>query len=346
MDNQIAYDQGLRPHGNHTASPMPPAPPAAPGRPSAKSNGGVLLVAAAVLLLLLAGAQGYVSFRAQYAFIDHAKRTRVPSMLEALGLDTGAIIFALLALSLARRGRSCRIERALNVACALGSMTMNLLAADLTSPRSVTVWVMPSVLYAFASDRLIAVVRRWVQPSEPPADATHDGSPWRALGRLALWPLRLVFDPIGTLAGLRRWIIAATPVAPGGHVVTATVTSRSPDHQAHGGTVSGGRGLGPGRALAKPLTPPVPSPLALTPGENKREALIRLYEQRGSAGDPRYRDRAKAAQVAGEIAGLIGYHPGTARRELAKYLATLPMNGNGHSPGPQPERADNAQEVT
>ena len=57
------------------------------------------------LLLLLAAAQGYVSFRAQYTFVDHAKHSHVPSTLEALGLDTGAVIFALLALSLARRGR-------------------------------------------------------------------------------------------------------------------------------------------------------------------------------------------------------------------------------------------------
>ena len=68
-------------------------------------KGGGLLAAASCLLLLLAAAQGYVSFRAQYAFVDHAKHTRIPSVLEALGLDTGAVIFALLALSLARRGR-------------------------------------------------------------------------------------------------------------------------------------------------------------------------------------------------------------------------------------------------
>ncbi len=43
------------------------------------------------LLLLLAAAQGYVSFRAQYTFVDHAKRAHVPSILEALGLDTGAV---------------------------------------------------------------------------------------------------------------------------------------------------------------------------------------------------------------------------------------------------------------
>ena len=66
-------------------------------------NGGTLLIAASCLLLLVAAAQGYVSVRAQYAFVDHAKHARVPFTLEALGLDTGAVIFALLALSLARR---------------------------------------------------------------------------------------------------------------------------------------------------------------------------------------------------------------------------------------------------
>ncbi len=143
-------------------------PEARPGassatQPEQRDGGTLLLVVASALLLLLAAAQGYVSFRAQYTFIDQAKHAHIPSLLEALGLDTGAVIFALLALSLARRGRRGSVERVLNVACALGSMTMNLLAANLASPRSVTVWVLPSALYALASDRLIAVVRRWVQ---------------------------------------------------------------------------------------------------------------------------------------------------------------------------------------
>ncbi len=249
-----------------------------------RGTGGGLLTGAAVLLLLLAAAQGYVSFRAQYTFIDHAKRMHVPSVLEALGLDTGAVIFALLALSLARRGQSGTVERVLNVACAVGSMVMNLLAADLTSPRSVTVWVMPSVLYAFASDRLIAVVRRWVRAGSPGSDAAHERSPWRSLAAALLWTLRLALDPIGTLTGFRRWILAAVPTAP--------------------------RGLLPAGA-------PADEP----PGETKREMLIRLYEERGTAGDPRYGNPAKTAQLAGELASQIGYHAGTARRELAKYVA-------------------------
>lgn len=70
------------------------------------------------------------------------------------------------------------------------------------------------------------------------------------------------------------------------------------------------------------------------PGERKREALIGLYEQRGQDSDPRYGNRAKTAALAGEIAALIGYHAGTARRELARYIADQP--GSVAHPEPKP----------
>jgi hypothetical protein len=322
-------------------------------RRSSAVQGGGMLAAASGLLLLLAAAQGYVSFRAQYAFVDHAKHTRIPSVLEALGLDTGAVIFALLALSLARRGRPGTVERVLNVACALGSLAMNLLAANLTSPRSITVWVLPSALYALASDRLIAVVRRWVQASDPDAHTAREGSAWQAFGGLALWVLRLAFDVRGTVAGLRRWVLAVAPVAPGIRASELPSASRPRALPAGRHERGSGRDHRADQSPAHPAPQPEPHDLErprpgnaaaqheLAPGEKKREALIRLYEQCGQTGDPRYGNRANTAALAGEIAGRIGYHPGTARRELAKYLAARPPAG----PRPLPETGSDTEAV-
>jgi len=172
--------------------------------------GSVLLWGAAVLLLGLAAAQGYVSWRAQFAFIDAAKHARLPSALEALGLDTGAVIFALLGLAHARMGRPAMIERALNLACAFGSMTMNLLGADLGSPRSVAVYVLPAVLYAACSDRLIATAGHVAGVAET--------SVWRSLGLAVLYGLRLAVAFPSTALGLRRRLLDATPLPGAGHV--------------------------------------------------------------------------------------------------------------------------------
>ena len=281
-----------------------------------RAAGGGLLTVASGLLLLLAVAQGYVSFRAQYAFVDHAKHAHLPSLLEALGLDTGAVIFALLALSLARRGGRADVERALNVICALGSMTMNLLAANLTSPRSVIVWVLPSALYALASDR------------------GHDRSAWHAVGGLALWVLRLVLDLPGTTTGFRRWVLTSAPVAPGirasdpptcGQPALTTGLSAKPAQTSDASSPAPGvqpvTESSAGSSVDQSDVDSCGRP-ELGPGETKREALVRLYEFSGTTGDPRYGNRAKAAQLAGEIATQIGYHPGTARRELVRYLTS------------------------
>ena len=164
--------------------------------------GTVLLLSAALLLLILAVAQGYVSWRAQYGFIFAAKHTGLASALEALGLDTGAVIFALLGLAHARMGRPARIERILNVACALGSGAMNVLAADLGSPRSVAVYTLPAVLYACASDRLIATAGH--------AAGVPETSVWRWIGTGLLYLLRTALAAPSTLAGLRRWVLSGT----------------------------------------------------------------------------------------------------------------------------------------
>ncbi|MBC6461470.1 hypothetical protein [Actinomadura sp. HBU206391] len=186
-------------------------------RTTRDTAGRWLLAVASVLLLLLAVAQGYVSFRAQYAFVHEIKGEHFASMLEALGLDAAAVIFALLALAQARLGRPAVTERVLNLACVLGSLAMNALSADMSSAKSIAAWTLPAALYAAASDRLIAVVRRQALAGRPGAD--REGSPLAAAGSVALWTLRLALAPVTTTKGLRRWVLDEAPIAPGRRAV-------------------------------------------------------------------------------------------------------------------------------
>ena len=198
-----------------------------------------------------------------------------------------------------------------------------------------------------------AVVRRWVQVGDPAAQIACKSSAWRAFGGLGLWALRLIFDVRGTVTGFRHWVLAVAPVAPGTRALAPSAAGELPafpagDARSDGGSV---RHAAPGSAI--PAARPDPDDHAgsprrdtvadqgLAPGEKKRAALIRLYEGCGETGDPRYGDRAKAAALASELAGRIGYHPGTARRELAKYLATQLPAG----PRPLPETGSSAEAV-
>jgi hypothetical protein len=143
--------------------------------------GRLLMAGVCVLLVGLAVAMGVTSFHAQFAYIFATKRQWAPALLEALGLDTGAVIFALLGIALARMGRRAAVERVLVVVCALGSCGMNVLNVNLGSPRSVAVYAMPPVLFALTSDRLISVVRRAALGKA--ADDETQRSAWYVAGR-------------------------------------------------------------------------------------------------------------------------------------------------------------------
>lgn len=173
-------------------------------------TGAVLLAVAAILLAVDGAAMGVVSWHAQYAFVYAAKRQMVASALEALGLDAGAVIFALLGIALARLRRRAVVERVLVVACAAGSCGMNLLAADLGSPRSVAVYVMPPVLFAAMSDRLIAVIRR--AAIGPREDTETQRSAWRTAGLALLYLLRFTLAAPSTAKGVRLALLNATPL--------------------------------------------------------------------------------------------------------------------------------------
>ena len=167
-----------------------------------------------MLLAGLAAAMGVTSFHAQFTYVFAAKRQWAPSVLEAIGLDAGAVIFSLLGIALARLGRRAVTERVLVVACALGSCGMNALNANLGSPRSVAVYTMPPVLFALASDRLTAVVRS-VALGRAAGDAADSGdqrSAWAGAGRALVYLLRFTVDIGGTSRGMRQAILNAAPL--------------------------------------------------------------------------------------------------------------------------------------
>ncbi|MGH3238156.1 MAG: hypothetical protein ACRDOH_33840, partial [Streptosporangiaceae bacterium] len=126
------------------------------GRPE-RPPGSALVSAATILLALLAAGLFVVSLAAQYRYVFAVKHEALPSYIEAIGLDVGMTIFSLLALGLAMAGQPARVERALIVACALGSAGQNYAAADVTSPRSVAAYIVPPVFLAVVVDRVVAV---------------------------------------------------------------------------------------------------------------------------------------------------------------------------------------------
>ena len=137
--------------------------------------GSVLIAVAAWLLALTGGGALFVSFSAQYAYILAVRRQDAASVIEALLLDLLMIVFTLLALGLSRAGQPARAERILILACAAASSYMNVSAADVASPRSVTAYAVAPVALAVVVDRVVAVIRRHVLAGQQPSAWTTAG---------------------------------------------------------------------------------------------------------------------------------------------------------------------------
>jgi Protein of unknown function (DUF2637) len=171
-----------------------------------------------IALGLLAAAAAVVSFEAQYRMVFAAKAVRAVAALEAAIPDTAAVVFAALGIALALHGKRALRPRALNLAAVATSIFMNFAAATGDGWRTVAIWVMPSIAYAVASDTAIGVIRSYTIARQRQLDedlADEGTTPLDVLGGFALWLLRLVMDPRGTLSGFRRWVLVSCPVAPG-----------------------------------------------------------------------------------------------------------------------------------
>lgn len=169
-------------------------------------RGAWLVQTAAWMLFALGMGLLAVSFAAQYRYIFTERHQNVASVIEAGALDVGMIIFALLALGLARAGLSAKAERGLVVVCAVGSAVMNYAAADVSSPRSVLAFCMPPLFLAGVVDRVVVTVRRHV------LGMRDDRSPWRVLATITLYVLRFALDPWTTAKGLRQYVLTAAPL--------------------------------------------------------------------------------------------------------------------------------------
>jgi hypothetical protein len=251
------------------------------GRPP----GSMLIAVAAWLLALTGGGALYVSFTAQYAYILAVRRQGAASVVEALLLDLGMIVFTLLALGLSRAGQPARAERILILVCATASAYMNVAAADLGSPRSVAAYAVAPLALAVVADRVVAVIRRHVLADQEPsawATAGHAAATAaRTAGLMLLYSLRLVLAAPQTARGLRQMVLAAAPLPP------------HPEAPASG-----------------------PTTLSCT----KKAVLLALYRTH-----PDYGDRGSASRVAAELAPQAGLQPGTARSYLyAELNSTRP----------------------
>jgi hypothetical protein len=267
---------------------------------------------------VLAAAAAAVSFAAQYHLVFAAKGIAWASALEAGIPDAGSMVFACLGIALALKGKRALRARGGNLACVGLSLTMNLIAAA-AGWRGVAIWVMPSAVYAFASDTLIGVIRAHVLASQNRAD--DEKTALAVLGGLLLWALRLFLAPKSTLTGFRTWVIEAAPVAPGrtapaaaaaaaAPIVaalpaapetpgSAAITSIAPDHPE---TPS------PGGRAAQPVRRRVPR------GESKTARFLALVKDRH--GELAGINPAKVSRISTDLAPEVGLNAGAARAAL------------------------------
>jgi hypothetical protein len=261
--------------------------------------GSGLVLAATVLLALLTAGLFVVTLNAQFKYIFEAKGQALPAWIEASALDLGMAIFTLLALGLAMAKQSARIERILIVACAAGSAGQNYAAADVSSPRSVAAYVVPSLFLALVVDRTVAVVRRHALGAEEQsvwaAVGRAGGGMAKALGLVLLYGLRFVLAPPSTGKGLRRVVLNAAPLPePPARLVIA-----------------------PGEPRAEISPPPPAEPPGLA-GASKKARLAWWYER-----DADYGKRSAVAAAAKRLAGRVDLSEGTARAYLGQICDEL-----------------------
>jgi hypothetical protein len=258
-------------------------------------------------LAALAIAAAVVSWDAQYVLVRSARHNPAVAGLEAGIPDVGAVIFAALGIALALHGRRALRARFLNVACVAISLAMNALASA-PGWRHLAIWVMPSAVYALASDSLISVVRALAvaraRRTGRDLDDRDQATPLKITGSLLLWLTRLAVAPVSTIAGFRRWVIDECPVAPGRKAPRSVPARRRR------------------RAGTQPGTP-APAVVPLKPRSGAPGKQARLLSIAAQRHDLHVIPLSQVSRAANAISAEIGLSPGTARRVLLAHVRAL-----------------------
>jgi hypothetical protein len=262
---------------------------------------------AMIALAVLAAAAAAVSWDAQYVLVKSVKHASVIAALEAAIPDVGALIFAALGIALALHGKRAIRARTLNVACVGISLAMNALASA-PGWRDLAVWIMPSAVYALASDTLIGVIRAWAIARAHHHNqvlADDEATPMAIIGGLLLWLLRLALAPPSTINGFRRWAVEECPIAPGRKAPRPdpATSDHAPECQPPGNRRSPAR---------RPIKPGKQARMLTLAGQRHDLATLPLNQVSG---------------IANQIGAEVDLSPGTARRVLLTHVRAL-QNGN------------------
>jgi len=272
----------------------------------ARDRAQAWLRSAMAALAVLAAAAAAVSWDAQYVLVRAVKHDPAVAALEAGIPDVGALVFASLGVALALLGKRAIRARVLNVACVGISLVMNALASA-PGWRNLAIWIMPSAIYALASDTLNGVIRAWVIARERrtgEAIADDEATPMAMIGGLCLWLLRLALAPPSTITGFRRWALDECPVAPGRKAPRPAAT-----------------------APARPAHPTQNEPRSpASTGRPGKQA--RLLEIAGQRHDLAALPLRQVSGIANQIGAEVSLSPGTARRVLLAHVRAL-QNGSG-----------------
>jgi hypothetical protein len=299
-----------------------------------RAPGSRVIAFATWLLALLGAGLMYVSFDAQHQFILAQKGDRAASLIEAAMLDAGMVILSALGIGLAQTGKPSGSVRVLIVICAGASAGMNLAAADPASWRSVAAYVAAPVFLAVITDRVIAVIRQHVLP----LDAE---SAWAPLGRAAvimlrlasvaaLYLLRAVLAPSGTLRGLRQLVLDAAPVPEMTNVRRAggePLPCPARDHEI------------PGHGSGRPSEDKYAARVSSGADDRRAGQLVTGFGTKKAAflsryrAHPQYGNRSAAGRVAAELAPLTGLQAGTGRTYIAEELRKLTGPAGPRAPG-------------